>query len=141
LSVAVSNQPIFPQSIRNAVQTIAPADTTTVKTLAAGGTNGSKVETILVTSTDTAAQTLQLWATISSTNYLLGSVPIPLGSGNTGTVITVDVLRSAQLPGLPYDSNGNKYLYLASGTTLSVSTLATVTTAKLLAITAFLGDF
>lgn len=133
--------PIFPQVIKNYTQTIAPADTTTVKALAVGGTNGTKVESILVTSTDTAARDLALFATISAVNYLLATIAIPLNAGNTNAVPTVDVLRHTQWPGLAYDPNGDKYLYLASGTTLSVATLTTVTAAKQITIFAQGGDF
>ena len=139
--MAGTSTPIFPQTVRNAVVTIAPADTTTLKTVYTGATNGTRIESMIATSTDTGAQNIQVWATISAVNYLLGTVAIPANSGNTNALVTVDLLRAANFPGLAFDSNGNKYVYLASGTVLSVSTLATVTTAKQIQVFAQGGDY
>lgn len=139
--MAVTATPVFPQAVKNYTQTIAPGDTTTVKSLAAAGTNGTKIDALLVTSNDTANRDLVLYATISATNYPLGIVQIPLTAGTVNSVPTVDVLRSAQIPGLAYDAFGNKILYLASGTTLSVAAGTTVTTAKQLTIFAQGADF
>lgn len=139
--MAVTATPIFPQAFKNAVQTIAPADTSTVKTLITAGTNGTKVQAILATSTDTSARDLALYLTISATNYLLGTVAIPLTSGSVNSVVTVDVLHAAQIPGLPFDGNGNHVLFLAPGSSLSIATLTTVTAAKLVTVVAQGADF
>ena len=133
--------PIFPQLIKNYVQTILPADTTTIKALVVAGTNGTKIESINITSTDTAVRDLAIYATISAVNYLIGTITIPITAGNTNAIPSIDVLRHLQLPSLAYDSNGNKYLYLASGTTLSISVLSTVTTAKQITVFAQGGDY
>jgi len=139
--MSVSNVPIYPQTIINATQIIAPADTTTVKSLVAAGTNGTKIESIIVQSTDTSNRDLALYATISGTNYPLTTIQIPLNAGNTNSVPAVDIIRSAQIPGFCYDTSGNKYLYLANGTTLSIATLTTVTTAKQITVFAQGGNF
>lgn len=139
--MTVTATPVFPQTIKNYTQTILPADTTTVKSLAVAGANGTKIEAFNVALTDTTTRDVQIYATISATNYLLGTVNIPLSSGNTNAVPSVDILRSAQLPGLAYDANGNKYLYLASGTTLSVACTTTVTAAKAITFFAQGEDF
>lgn len=133
--------PIFPQTIRNDKQTILPADTTSVKSVVVAGSNGTKIEALNVSMTDTTTRDIQLYVTISATNYLLGTVNIPLSSGNTNAVPSVDILRSSQLPSLAYDSNGNKYLYLASGSTLSVACTTTVTTAKQITVFSQGEDF
>lgn len=133
--------PIFPQTVQNYVTQIQNADGQTIKTLVTGATNGSKVESISVSSTDTSNRDIAVYLTISSVNYLLCTVNIPLNSGNTNAVVSVDLLRNAQWPGLAYDSNGNKYIYVANGATLGVSALTTVTTAKAIQVVAQGGNF
>lgn len=139
--MAVTATPIFPQTITTYVVAIANADASTVKTLAAAGTNGTKIEAINVSLTDTTTRDLQIYATISATNYLLGTVNIPLSSGNTNAVPSIDLLRHSQLPFFAYDANGNKYIYLANGTTLSVASGSTVTSGKFLTVVAYGEDF
>jgi hypothetical protein len=139
--MAFSNQPIFPQGLVNGVQTFVAADTTTVKAIQAAGTNGTKIESFIVTSSDTAARDMAIYITISAVNYLIGTVSIPITAGFIDSTVSVDIMRSAQIPGFAYDPNGNKYLYLAPGSTLSAAINTTVTTAK--TITAFVqgGNF
>jgi hypothetical protein len=139
--VAGTATPIFPQTIKNYVATILPADTTTVKSVAVGGSNGTRIESFIIVSSDSADRDLLVYITISATNYLIGTVKIPLTSGTVNTIPGVDILRSASLYGLATDVNGNRYLYLASGSTLSIATSATVTTAKQITAFAQGGDY
>lgn len=133
--------PIFPQTVKNYVAQIQNADGQTVKTLCAGATNGTKIEAITVSSTDTTARDVQLSLTISSVVYILGTVAIPATAGTVDSIPSVDILRSAQIPGLSYDANGNKILYVASGSTLGIEALTTVTSGKTIAAIAIAGDF
>jgi len=135
--------PVFPQTIKNYVQTFVPADTAgTIKVIAVAGTNGTKIEALNITSTDGTAHDLNIYVTVSAVNYLLGTVSIPINAGNTNAIVSVDVLRHTQLPFLPYDPNGNRYIYLASGSTLSIGiVVAVVTAAKTVTIFAQGADF
>ena len=140
--------PIFPQTIKNYAVQILPADTTTLKTLVTGATNGTKVEMINIASTDTAARDVQFWMTISAVNYLICTIPIPANSGNTNALLAQGLLASliSTSPYLPFfqfplDSNGNRYLYVASGSELKVAVLTTVTAAKTISFLAQAGDF
>ena len=128
--MATSSAPIFPQAMVNFSAQILNASGTGLVVVATAGANGTKLESLIVTNTDTAAHDIQLWLTISSVNYLLGTIAIPLSSGNTNAAPAVDLLRSAQIPGLAFDANGNRYLYLASGTVLSAAALVAVAAAK-----------
>ncbi len=141
--MAVTATPIFPQTITNKVVTIVNADGTSLKTLYAAGTNGSKVENILVTNTDTAAYTVQVYVTISATDYLIGSVNLPLSAGNTSSAPSINVLQATNNFGtsVNLDANGNSYLYLASGSTLKVAVTGAVTAAKTVTFFAQGGDF
>jgi len=134
--------PIFPQTIKTYAAQLLTADGTTKKTLVTAGANGSRVDAINAASTDTTARDLQLWITQGGTDYLLGTVQLPINAGNTNASPSVDVLRSAQIPGLAYDANGNRVIYLGSGAVLKVAVLAAVTAAKELDVIATTaGDY
>ena len=139
--MAGTSTPIFPQTVKNYAVAIANADGSTIKTICSGATNGTKIESLIVSSTDTSARDVTLYMTISSVNYILGTVSIPANSGNTNALVSIDILRNAQIPGLAYDSNSNKYLYVGSGTTLGIAALTTITSAKNIFAIAQGGDF
>jgi hypothetical protein len=139
--MAVTSTPIYPQAIVNAAAQIVNATGSALVTLVTGGTNGTKIESLNVSSTDTSARDIQLWMTISAVNYLLGTVSIPANAGNVNNIVSVDILRNIQIPSLAYDNNGNKYLYVASGAVLSIAALTTVTSAKAIAALAQGGNF
>lgn len=133
--------PIFPQTVKNYVAQILPADTTGNKTLVTGATNGTKIESITVASTDTSARDIQLSMTIGAVTYILATVAIPITAGFVNNAPAIDILRNAQWPGLAFDANGNKILYVASGAVLNVKALTTVTAAKEIDVLATGGDF
>jgi hypothetical protein len=140
--MTVTATPIYPQTINSSVVTILPADTTTLKTLYTGGTNGSKVENIVVTNTDsTAAYVVQIYITISSTNYLIGTINVPLSSGNTTSAPGINVISNSNVGTFARDPNGNAYIYVANGAVLKVASTTTVTTAKALTFYAQGGDY
>jgi len=133
--MAVTPTPIYPQTIYNAVQTLANADGTSVKALTTSQTNGIKIESVLASSSDTTARDVCLYLTIASTNYLLSQVQVPITAGQSNGASFVNLLTGAFLPGsvpLSFDSNGNQYLYLAAGTTLSISAPVAVTSTKVI---------
>lgn len=138
--MAVTATPIFPQAVNSSIAQILPAQTTTLVTLYTAGANGSKIENIDATNTDTAtAYAIQVWVVISATNYLLGTVNVPLSAGNTTAAPNISIL--AGLTGLAKDSNGNPYLYLGSGAVLKVASLTTVNTGKAVQFFAQGGDY
>ena len=130
--MAANTAPIFELVVKNAGVTIVPADTTAVKTVYTGGTNGSRIDQLSVSSTDTAAMTLMWYKNIGGTDYHLADTVIAIGAGYT-TVAGVDALATLA-PSLGY-------LVLASGEVLKVKVLATVTTAKQIDVVAQLGDY
>lgn len=133
--------PIYAQLIVDKPVQILPADTTTLKTIVAGGTNGTKIESLIVTSTDTSARDVALYKTISAVDYLLGTVSIPITAGFTNAIPSIDLLNNPQIPGLSTDAFGNKYIFVASGTTLKIAALITITAAKAISVIASGGDY
>jgi len=125
---------VFFQNAFSAEVQLLPADTTVLKTVATLSAF-TRITQILVTSTDTAAKDIQLVATISGTDYILGTFAIPLRSGDLNTAPTVMLLKSSQWGNeLNNDIANNKVLDLKSGTVLKVKAGTTVTTAKVISI-------
>jgi hypothetical protein len=115
---------------------------TTAQTLYTGGSNGSKITGIVLTSTDTSAQTVQVAIVYSSTTYILGTVAVPAGAGTNGTTPAVNAMAPAILPGLPIDSSGQPYFLLKNASdTITVVPLATITSGKIISAIAVAGDF
>lgn len=133
--------PIFPQTIKTGVAQIAPADTTTLKTLVSASANGTRIDNIFVSSTDSSAKDLQFVITISAVDYVLGTLSVPANSGFNNAVPTLSVFAHSQFAALNTDQNGNKHLFLASGAVLKVKSLSTVTTAKVISVVAQCGDY
>lgn len=133
--------PVFPQTVKTNVSQILPADTTTLKTLVTPGTNGTRIDNIFVSSTDTSAKDLQFVLTVSSVDYVLGTLSIPANTGFTNSVPSISVFAHSQFVALNNDVNGNKHLFLANGAVLKVKSLSNVTTAKAISIIAQCGDF
>lgn len=139
--MAVTNTPIYPQTIKNYVVQILPADTTTNKVIATGATNGTRLTSVNISSTDTANRDVSIYLTVSGTSYLLTTIRLTAGVGNGVTTASIDLLRNAQLPSLGWDANGNKEFILQSGATLDIACTTTVTAAKAIAVVAQGGDF
>ena len=134
-----SQQLNFTQTLKFAANTIAAADTTTAKLLYTGSTNDSVVKSIVVTSYDTTARNIQLYANNGGTYYLLGSAAVPAGSGANGTVASVDFLSSTFNPATPYDANGKRILPLPAGVSIYANSTATV--ANTIFITVFAEEY
>lgn len=134
--------PVFPQTPKNYKVQIANADGQTAKTVATGGSNGTKIVSLNLSSTDTSARDIQIVITRSGTSYILGTVSVPIGAGNTSGAAAVDALRSGQVPGLPLDSDGNPFIFLADASdTLQVIAPVTITSAKIVSAVAMGADF
>jgi hypothetical protein len=108
------------------------ADTTTKKTLVTGGTNGTRVDAIWVSTNDTAAVNLAFYLKDGSTSFYIGVVSVPIGSGYT-TVARVDALAVLS-PILGY-------LIVENGWTLECNCVATMTAAKTTDVVAIGGEY
>ena len=150
--MAMTATPVYPQTpiaacallqnSTNAFTFSAASNTTTnLVSLVVGGTNGTLVEAITVSSTDTSARDLILVLNNGSYNFPMCVVSIPATAGFVNSVAPVDLLRTVYVPGFAYDSNGNRFLYIPNGSTLYVGTLAQITSAKQISAIAFGGNF
>lgn len=132
--MAFTATPVYAQSLYQNVQTLTNADGQTVKAVTVSQTNSLRIYSIIVSSSDTAARDIILYLTISATNYPLIQVSIPITAGQVNTTPPINLLKGGvtpgSFPGLCIDSNGNPYIDLPTGSTLSVNAPVTVTTAK-----------
>lgn len=142
--MAVTSTPIYPQSPQAKAYQLTHTTDLSLETLYAAGANGSQIEGINVSNTDTSAYTLQLYAYDGTTAHLLGSFNIPASSGNLSADAAVALLgpnSAGALAGLPYDVNGNQIIYLPSGWSLQVGVTSQITSGKVVDCVAFGGDF
>src|SRR5438045_9464334 len=77
---------------------------------ATAGAEGSVVKSIIISSDDSSARTVQFWLSKDSgtTNYLIGTVVIAALSG-TATLINIDVLGNSILTGFAFDWTGKLF--------------------------------
>ena len=137
--MAAGTTPIFLATVATAASTILPADTTTAKTIVTAGADGARVMALSATTDDTAPIDYSVYVQRNGagTDYLLGSVSVPAGAGNTSAVAAVDLFDPSKLKGLDLDGT----LPLGSTDVLKVAARTTITAAKTTYIVALYGDY
>jgi hypothetical protein len=131
----------FTQNIKLSGAKILPADTTSLVTLFTAGANDTIVKAINVQSTDTVARVVQLTVNDGVNDFLIGSVNIPLRSGDTGTAAAIDLLGGTLMPSLPYDANGKRILPLPAGYVLKVNSQVTVSATREITFVCMAEDY
>jgi hypothetical protein len=115
-------------------------DGTGFKTLMTGGSLGSRVDSLIATTTDASnASIVQLAIQVSSVDYVLGEVSVPAGSGTNGTAKSVALLNPTDIPGLAYTEGGA--VFLAAGSLLRARVKTAVAGANTLQIVGAAGDY
>jgi hypothetical protein len=128
--VAKSTNLNFTQTIKTPCVALTSANTTVAATLYTAASNDAVVKSLVVSTNDTTAVNLVVCINNGTSDFVLGTVNIPINSGYTGAIASVDILNSSLLPGLPRDLNNRAVLPLAAGYILKVGCLATMTAAK-----------
>jgi hypothetical protein len=136
----MSASPIFLGTVKSPGARILPADSTNLVTLWTPGANGSKVLTIGASSTDTSDRDVAFYLTKGGVDYLLGTIKIPLNSGNANNIPSVDVLAHPNLPAIRLDADGARYLWLEVNAVLRAKALVAVTAAKEIDFFMYGGD-
>lgn len=134
--MAANTSPIFVLASNLSAATFVNADGTNLKTLFTAGAEGSLLTAIAITSDDTAARDLNLYVTISGTDYRVGQVNIPIGAGTT-TTSAVNALAVGKLPWLNADGS----FFLPAGQVLKGAMAVAVTAAKTVTVLAVGGDY
>lgn len=111
----------------------------TYKTIFTGGTNGSKIFGVWVTTNDgslthlaTVQQSNSTSSHCSPQSSCLGgaAVTIPVSSGFANGAPAINMLSPTNWPGLPVDALGNPFLSLTGATLTIEATFATALTAS-----------
>jgi len=129
------------KGIKNACKTLLPADTTVLATLYTASADDAVVKSLTVRSNDTAGMNVVVAINNGSADFILGVVNVPINSGSTGAIPSVDLIATALLPGLPVDQNGKRILPLAGGYILKVGVLVTITAAKQVDVIAVVEEY
>ena len=129
------------QSVKTAAVVIQPAHTTTYRTLFTAGTNDSYIECITACSDDTSTRYVTLALDDGASQHIIGTTAVVAGSGTDGTNPAIDLLNYATAPGLPLNANGKRYIKLATGWSLKVKVITTMTAAKTMYVTMMGEDF
>ena len=128
---------VSPSAIKNVGLDIENADGTTLQDLLTAGSVGARVDSIAITSDDTANMDVLLYLNNGTDDFLIGRIAVVAGSGTDGTNHTVKALNETELPFLKDDLS----YYLQATYKLRVAVVAAVTAAKKLTITAWYGDY
>ena len=142
----VTNTPIFPQAVVNTgitlfhgtglVQFAASGTATgTMSPFFTAGANGAILTAIMISNMDTATCTAAIILSTSAgaNTYVQSLGFVAVAGGGTTTLYgapATNFLNGTQGPqNLPFDSCGNRILYVAAGSTLNVGLLSTIITA------------
>lgn len=111
-----------------------PADTTTTKTiLNADSLYDRRIYSISIFTDDTAAKDVKIYLSDGTTTWQLTTISIPLNSGNTNSVVPVDLFTHSQLA--PFikqrDAAGAPYLNIPKNWTVRLSYATAITAAKI----------
>lgn len=145
--MAVTATPVFVQTPKITPQRFVQGTDAagTYKTIHTAGSNGSKIVGINVATDDgSATHVLTLVLTRSAVDYVIGAYTLPVSSGTDGAAASVDLLRggpSSLIPGLPTDSDGQRYLFLESGDTLRMTFATALTSGKTIYAQTIGADF
>jgi hypothetical protein len=104
--------PTYLEVPRWAAANIQNADSTNLKTLYTAGADGSRVEAILCSNTDTANHKAYLWIQIGGDNTPLHYLNVVAGAGMNGTVQSASLFTDPLVPYVTKDPSGNPYLDL-----------------------------
>jgi hypothetical protein len=136
--MAANTEPRFALAPNLAETTFTSADTTAAKTIwTPDATEGGKLTAIACGTDDTADVNMKVFINDGSTDYLVGVVNVPAGSGQDGSTPTVNLLDPVMLPFL--DALGQ--LALPGGYSVKAGCLATMTAAKTTTVVAIGVDF
>lgn len=135
--MAANTAPIFPLTVQTSATTIVNADGTAEKALVTAGADGTRVDAVSITSTNSAAVVLAVKVHDGTTSYAIGEVSVPAGSGTNGSAPAIKGLSAEFFPWL--DASGS--LFLKAGWSLRVAAKAAVTSGATVTLVAFSGDY
>lgn len=132
-----NTSPIFPLVVQTSAVNIVNADGTNEKTLVTAGSNGTRVDVVVMSTTEVVGNFISVILNDGATSYVVGWLPVQSGAGTDNLNNAIKVLNLAYLPWL--DASGS--LFLKSGWTLKIAAKTAVAAGKTLSLVAFSGDY
>lgn len=144
MALTTSQKPKYPTVLNGGVGTISASSNTVTMgsdtngaTIYTAGAYGGVVDSLLGNTDDTVTVNVFLYILNGASVRPIGMVNVPLSSGNTNAArFPVDFLDGVNLPGLPVNSAGKRYIRLQAGEVLKCGALANLTAAKKCYVTA-----
>jgi len=147
-----TNVPMFTAAVKTAAAvssagsawTPSSSTTTNLISLVTAGSNGSRVTSLILSTTDTSANNVYLVLNAGGAGGVLsiiGQVNVPIGAGTVASTLSVDALLSTTVVGLPIDNNGKRYIHMQASDVLYFGTIASVTSGKILFATAMYENY
>ena len=137
--MAANKEPVFVLGAINATAntqigtTILPADTTDLKDVVSGATDGTLIYDLVASTDETVARDITVYLHDGTTSWPLGVVEVGIGAKS------VSLLNITDIPSLDKRDDGG--ILLATGQKLQVSSDATVTAEKTIWVVALGGNF
>lgn len=126
--MAVTATPAMPQTPNNKCTIIQNSDSTNKITIFTAGSNGSRLDTLSVATTDTSNNQLNIWLTDGTTEIQLDSIVVTAGYGTNATNRAVDLL--SLMPAAKADGDLVRQMWMKSGCILKIAANAAVTSNK-----------
>ena len=135
----MTSTPVFTQtpktgggSINNATGAGTLGSDTNGVALYTAGSNGSRVNSLILSTTDTTANDVFLYIKSGANIYPVGQVHVPASSGNIASTLAIDGILPSITVGLPIDNNGKRFIHLGASDVLKFAVIAAVTSGKTL---------
>jgi len=117
---------------------LATADSTDIKDVVNGATNGTVIQDLIAVSDDTDPIELAIYLYDGANSRQIGQVNVPAGAGTDAAKPSVSLLNTTSIPSL--DKRDDGAILLASGQKLQVAATVAVTADKAITIVALGGN-
>lgn len=119
--MAFTTTPPYPQVLNSQITEVLAAGANTPVTVFTAGANGSILSDVIVSTDDTAAQTIQILIKDGAVSYVYGQMILPIGSGTVNGSPPVNLMTT--LP-ICQDEYGNKVLSLKASQIVQFNVLS-----------------
>ena len=137
----MATAPVFLANSTIAFGTIANSTGVGYVTCITGNTNGTKIVSVTVTNTDSAARVVMLQVNRSGANVNIAAANVATLSGFDGVTPSVNLLSPTYWPGLPVDNDGQYFFFLNSGDILQAAVKTSVNASNNVFLTVLGGNF
>lgn len=124
--MAANTNPIFALAPVVSGTSVVNADGTAEQTVFTAGAEGAIVERVSVAATSSVAEEFNVIINDGATSFLVGTVDVPINSGNSGTIAAVSLLNTTDMPWIRTDGS----IVLGASDTLRVAATTAVTDGK-----------